>query len=53
MKLFARMVACGVLTVMASATTAMAQKEQWLDYHTSAEGRGCESSTGPGVSSLS
>ena len=28
------------LTALALATTASAQKEQWLDYHVSREGRG-------------
>ena len=30
----------GALAAMALATTALAQKEQWLDYHVSTEGRG-------------
>ena len=34
------MVRWAALAAMALATTAMAQKEQWLDYHVSTEGRG-------------
>ena len=40
MKLFTRMVGWGVLAAMAATTTALAQKEQWLDYHVNREGRG-------------
>ena len=40
MKLFTRILAWGALAVMAGATTALAQKEQWLEYHSSQEGRG-------------
>ena len=40
MKPFARMVRWSTLGAMALATTALAQKEQWLDYHVSREGRG-------------
>jgi hypothetical protein len=40
MKLFTRMVEWGALGAMALATTVLAQKEQWLDYHVSREGRG-------------
>jgi hypothetical protein len=34
------MVEWGALAAMMLATTALAQKEQWLDYHVSTEGRG-------------
>jgi hypothetical protein len=40
MKRFTRMVAWAALAAMALATTALAQKEQWLDYHVNTEGRG-------------
>ena len=40
MKLFTNMVKWGALVAMAAATTALAQKEQWLDYHIDREGRG-------------
>ncbi len=40
MKLFTGMVRLGALGAMAMATTVLAQKEQWLDYHVSREGRG-------------
>ena len=40
MKLFTGMVKWGALAAMAVATTVSAQKEQWLDYHVSREGRG-------------
>lgn len=40
MKLVTRMVRWNVLAAMVAATTALAQKEQWLDYHVSREGRG-------------
>jgi len=40
MKLFTRIVEWGALAAMALATTALAQKEQWLDYRVSREGRG-------------
>ena len=40
MKLSTRVVKLSALAVMALATTASAQKEQWLDYHVSREGRG-------------
>ena len=40
MKLFTSMVKWGALALMAVATTAQAQKEQWLDYHVDREGRG-------------
>jgi hypothetical protein len=40
MKLFTRMVEWGALAAMAATTTTLAQKEQWLDYHVSREGRG-------------
>jgi hypothetical protein len=40
MKQFTRMVGWGVLAAMAATTTALAQKEQWLDYHVNREGRG-------------
>jgi hypothetical protein len=40
MKLFRRIVEWGALGAMALATTASAQKEQWLDYHVSRDGRG-------------
>ena len=40
MKLFTRMVEWGALAAMAVATTALAQKEQWLDYHVNRRARG-------------
>jgi hypothetical protein len=40
MKLFTRMAGWVALATMAATTTALAQKEQWLDYHVSREGRG-------------
>ena len=40
MKLFTRLLEWGAVGAMALATTALAQKEQWLDYHVSREGRG-------------
>jgi hypothetical protein len=40
MKLFTRMFAWGALAAMAAATSALAQKEQWLDYHVDRDGRG-------------
>ncbi len=40
MRLFTRMLAWCVLVATAAATTAWAQKEQWLDYHVDREGRG-------------
>jgi hypothetical protein len=40
MKRFKRMAQWGALAAMTLATTASAQKEQWLDYHVSTEGRG-------------
>jgi hypothetical protein len=40
MKQFTRMVNWAALAVMALATTASAQKEQWLDYHVDRDGRG-------------
>jgi len=43
MKQVTRMVKWAALAAMALATTASAQKEQWLDYHVSTEGRGYRS----------
>jgi len=43
MKLFTRIVAWGALATMAAGTTALAQKEQWLDYHVARDGRGYRS----------
>ena len=40
MKQVTSMVKWAALAAMALATTALAQKEQWLDYHVSTEGRG-------------
>jgi hypothetical protein len=40
MKLNTRMIQWAAMTAMALATTASAQKEQWLDYHASRDGRG-------------
>src|ERR1035437_2809322 len=40
MKQLTRTVKWGALAAMTLATTALAQKEQWLDYHVSTEGRG-------------
>ena len=40
MKQVTGMVKWAALAAMALATTALAQKEQWLDYHVSTEGRG-------------
>lgn len=40
MKQFMRMVKWAALATMALATTASAQKEQWLDYHVDRDGRG-------------
>jgi hypothetical protein len=40
MKLFTRMVGWSALAMLAATTTALAQKEQWLDYHVSRDGRG-------------
>jgi len=40
MKLSARLSKWGAVGALALATTASAQKEQWLDYHVSREGRG-------------
>lgn len=40
MKLFGRLKRWAVLGGLALATSAHAQKEQWLEYHTSPEGRG-------------
>jgi hypothetical protein len=40
MKLFTRLLEWSALGAMALGTTAMAQKEQWLSYHVSREGRG-------------
>jgi hypothetical protein len=40
MKVFTRMSRWTALTAMALATTVSAQKEQWLDYHVSRDGRG-------------
>jgi hypothetical protein len=40
MRLFTNVVRWSALAVMAIATTALAQKEQWLDYHIDREGRG-------------
>jgi len=40
MKLFTRMVQYCALVALTAATTALAQKEQWLDYHVDREGRG-------------
>jgi hypothetical protein len=40
MKLRTRMTQWAALTALALATTASAQKEQWLDYHVNREGRG-------------
>lgn len=40
MKQLTRTVKWVALAAMALATTALAQKEQWLDYHVSTEGRG-------------
>ena len=40
MKLFTRLLEWGAVGAMALSTTALAQKEQWLDYHVSREGRG-------------
>src|SRR5512137_656088 len=40
MKLFTRTVGWGALAAMAATTTALAQKEQWLDYHVDRDGRG-------------
>jgi hypothetical protein len=40
MKLCTRITKWAALTALALATTASAQKEQWLDYHVNREGRG-------------
>jgi len=40
MKLFTGLVRLGTLAAMVVGTTASAQKEQWLDYHVSRDGRG-------------
>jgi hypothetical protein len=40
MRLFTRIVEWGALATIALATTALAQKEQWLEYHVNREGRG-------------
>ena len=40
MRPFTRMLGWGAVAALALATTALAQKEQWLDYHVSREGRG-------------
>jgi hypothetical protein len=40
MKLFTGMVRWGALAAMVVGTTVSAQKEQWLDYHVSRDGRG-------------
>jgi hypothetical protein len=40
MKLSARLSKWGAVGALALATTALAQKEQWLDYHVNREGRG-------------
>src|SRR5512136_515140 len=40
MKLFTRMFGWSALAAIAATTTALAQKEQWLDYHVNREGRG-------------
>jgi hypothetical protein len=43
MKQFTRMVEWAAVAAIALATTARAQKEQWLDYHVNTEGRGYRS----------
>ena len=40
MKRVTSLVKLAALAAMALATTASAQKEQWLDYHVSTDGRG-------------
>src|SRR5208283_513476 len=45
MKQFPRLLALGATIAMALASSALAQKEQWLDYHVSREGRGYRSLT--------
>jgi hypothetical protein len=40
MKLFKSVIGWCALAAMAAATTALAQKEQWLDYHVNRDGRG-------------